>query len=100
MNITVLNTKLLNQQLKDANYKGWSFEYDSKASRYCLSIFDNHNPEDELIFFLHVFDPTSISHAVRYKKDGTENPIDKKHNYYLEAEKLISRFIKGFSLCL
>ncbi len=93
MNFTTLNINKLNNELREKGYKGWSFEYDSSAQRYCLSIFDMHNPEDELVFFLHAFEPNVISHAIRYKRNGIENPIDKKHSYYLKAEQIVSDFI-------
>ncbi|MGF7535711.1 hypothetical protein AAGG74_18820 [Bacillus mexicanus] len=92
MQITPLNTIELNTSLKEKGYKGWSFEYDSSLNRYCLSIFDNHNPEDELVFFLHAFD-LNISHAIRYKKNGIENAIDRRHPFYLKAEEIISSFL-------
>lgn len=93
MQITALNTKKLNEKLKEEGYKGWSFEYDSTAKRYCLSIFDAHNPEDELVFFLHAFEPNIISHALRFKKDGVENPVDRKHYFHLKAEEIIAKLI-------
>jgi hypothetical protein len=89
----MLNTRILNQQLRENGYRGWSFEYDSVSKRYCLSIFDSHNPEDELVFFLHAFEPNIISHAIRFKRDGSENPVDKKHYFYLKAEEIVSKFI-------
>jgi len=96
MQMTALNTKKLNEKLKLEGYRGWSFEYVSSSSRYCLSIFDDHNPEDELVFFLHAFDPTNISHAIRVKKNNSENPVDKKHHFYTEAEKIVEKFVSKF----
>lgn len=96
MQMTALNTKKINEALKQKGYRGWSFEYESSSKRYCLSIFDDHNPEDELVFFLHVFDPTNISHAVRVKKNGSENPVDKKHQFYVDAEKIVQKFVSDF----
>ncbi|MCK2000112.1 hypothetical protein MZM54_01770 [[Brevibacterium] frigoritolerans] len=93
MEITTLNTRQLNGKLKEKGYRGWSFEYDSSASRYCLSIFDAHNPEDELVFFLHAFEPTIISHAIRFKKEGTQNPVERKHYFYVIAEEIVSTLI-------
>lgn len=93
MQITTLNTRDMNEKLKASGYRGWSFEYDSTAKRYCLSIFDSHNPEDELVFFLHAFEPNIISHAIRFKKDNTQNSVDKKHFFYLKAEEIVANFI-------
>lgn len=93
MELTAINTQQLNQKLRENGLRGWSFEYDSSTGRYCLSIFDAHNPDDELVFFLHSFEPHNISHAIRYKRDGTENPVDKKHYFYIQADEIISKFI-------
>lgn len=93
MSVTLLDIADLNNTLRELDYRGWSFEYDKASERYCLSIFDPHNPEDEIVFFLHAFEPHTISHAIRYKKGGTENQLERKHYLYKKAQTIIASVI-------
>jgi hypothetical protein len=94
INTITLNTEFLirnidniNSSLEENDYSSWSFLFDKDKNHFYLSIFDEHNPQEELIFFIPVtfFD---ITHGIRYKRKDS-NPIKPEHPKYLEAIEVL-----------
>lgn len=83
----------VNQSLKQSKFKRWALEYDDEQQRYCLSVFDNYNSEDEILVYLHSMELEHITHAIRYKGNGSQTTISKRHYLYKQAEEIITNFI-------
>lgn len=94
INTLTLNTEFLirnidniNSSLEKKDYSSWYFQFDKEKNHFYLSIFDEHNPQEELIFFIPItyFD---ITHGIRYKRKNS-NPIKQEHPKFIEAIEVL-----------
>lgn len=91
-NQVLKNMNDLNELLEENNFSSWFFGFDKEDEVFFLSIFDEHNPQEELVFTVDESD-FSITEGHRYKKIK-RSIIKEEHIKYKQAVEVLD-FIKG-----
>ena len=86
----IKNIRRINFLLEENNMSSWHFDYDEERNTFFLSIFDEHNPQEELAFLIPIEELT-IRMGYRYKR-FKRNVIKDEHPKYEEAN-LVLKFI-------
>ena len=91
----IKNIRRINFLLEENNLSSWHFDFDEERCTFILARFDEHNPQEELVFLI----PTeglSIRMGYRYKR-SKRNVIKDDHPKYEEAKLVLTFIIKDLT---
>ena len=91
----IKNIRRINFLLEENNLSSWHFDFDEERCTFFLSIFDEHNPQEELVFLIPT-EELSIRMGYRYKR-SKRNVIKDDHPKYEEAKLVLTFIIKDLT---